>query len=195
VKPLIIVVGVGALGSHFIQFIRNEDAEIKIIDFDRVEQKNILSQFHGRPSVGKSKVVGLVQTMNYLFGTKLDHSPHKLTTSNFNELLNRPRGPALVVDCLDNEPSRKLVQEFCRSESIPCLHGALAPDGAFGRVVWSDSFVIDSEVGAGAATCENGEHLPFIALTSAYLARSAQVFLKTGKKTGFSVTPGGAFCI
>lgn len=56
---MIVIVGVGALGSHLVQFIRNEQVDIRIIDFDRVEQKNVMSQFHGKPGVGKSKVAAL----------------------------------------------------------------------------------------------------------------------------------------
>jgi len=72
------------------------------------------------------------------------------------------------------------------------VHGALAADGTFGQVIWDEQFVIDDESGAGAATCENGEHLPFIAMTSAYLAQAIQLFLKSGKKIGFQVHPTGA---
>jgi hypothetical protein len=105
------------------------------------------------------------------------------------------KGASLVVDCLDNGASRKLVQDYVRKHELPCLHGALAPGGEFGRAIWDDQFTIDSEVGAGGATCEDGEFLPFIALTAAYLARSVQLFLKDGKKVGFSISPFGVIAI
>ena len=68
---MIVIVGVGALGSHLVQFMRNEKIEIKIIDFDRVEQKNVMSQFHGKPGVGKSKVDALKQAMDFFFKTSI----------------------------------------------------------------------------------------------------------------------------
>ncbi len=74
------IVGVGALGSHLLQFTRNLDATFKVIDFDKVEQKNVMSQFHSKPNVGKGKVSSLAQTMQFLFGKKLDTIPHKLTS-------------------------------------------------------------------------------------------------------------------
>ena len=53
----VIVVGVGALGSHVVQLLRNADATIRVIDFDKVEQKNVASQFHGKPGAsGKAGV-------------------------------------------------------------------------------------------------------------------------------------------
>lgn len=189
---MIVIVGVGALGSHVVQLLRNVGANLKVIDFDRVEQKNVSSQFHGKSTVGKSKVVGLQQTMSFLFGQKIETVPHKLVQDNVQTLLG---GADLVIDCLDNGNSRRVVQKFVRGASVPCLHGALAPDGAFGRVIWDESFVIDDEAGVGAATCENGEHLPFIAITSAYLAHAAKEFLLKDRKVGFNVYPSGSLRI
>src|SRR5262245_30646995 len=165
----IVVVGVGALGSHAVQFLRGAGASIRAVDFDRVEQRNVASQFHGKPSVGKAKVVALSQAMQFLFGTKIDAVPHTLVADNARELLGRAD---LVLDCLDNGEGRRIVQGFARAAGVACLHGALAAEGSFGRVVWDESFTIDDEPGAGAPTCEDGAHLPFIALTAAYLARA-----------------------
>jgi molybdopterin/thiamine biosynthesis adenylyltransferase len=189
-EPLVCVIGVGALGSHLLQFIRNEKMNMRIVDHDRVEQKNVMSQFHSRPSVGKSKVVALQQTMDFLFKRNLQVVGHKLVENNIDVLL---RDAALVVDCLDNATSRKLVQDYSRKHNLPCLHGALAPGGAFGRVIWTEQFVIDSEV--GAATCEDGDFLPFIALTAAYMARSVQIFLRDKRKVGFSISPAGSAAV
>lgn len=192
VIAVLVVVGVGALGSHLVQFVRNEKVAIKVIDFDRVEQKNVLSQFHGKPGVGKSKVDALKQTMDFLFKKSLQVVGNKLAENNVDVLL---KDATLVVDCLDNGASRALVQAYVRANNLPCLHGALAPGGEFGRAVWDEQFVIDSEAGAGSATCEDGEFLPFIALTAAYLARAVQIFLKDGKKIGFSISPFGAVAV
>jgi molybdopterin/thiamine biosynthesis adenylyltransferase len=185
----ITIVGVGALGSHLIPLLRNLDVSIRIIDFDRVEQKNVMSQFHAKSSVGKAKVVALQQTMQFLFGLKIQVIPHKLTSDNDEQLLSKSD---LIIDCLDNGEARRLVQSFARYHDVSCLHGALAADGAFGQVVWDEYFTIDDETNAGAATCENGEHLPFISIVSSYLAKATQLFIEHGKKTGFQIYAGGA---
>ncbi len=182
----VMIVGVGALGSHLALFLRNE-AELHICDFDRVEQKNVLSQLHGKPGVGKNKTQSLKQTLHFLFGVHVGVVPHKLAAQNANEILH---GMDLIIDCLDNAEARRIVQGYARQNKVPCLHGALAADGSFGRVVW-ENFVIDSENVPGAATCEGGEHLPFIGIASALLARAAQDFLLKGKKNGFELHPGG----
>lgn len=187
----ITVVGVGALGSHLIPLLRSlKDVTLRVIDFDRIERKNTLSQFHAKSHVGKSKVQGLQQTMKLLWGLKVEAIPHKLEANNAKQLLG---SSDLVIDCLDNGDSRRVVQAFVRESDIPCLHGALAADGAFGRVIWDHKFVIDDEPNEGAATCEDGEHLPFISVTASLIARSAQLFIEEGKKVGYEVTPGAIF--
>lgn len=181
------IVGIGALGSHVVQFLRN-DVKLKVIDYDRVEQKNVLSQFHARNSVSKSKVQALQQVMNFLWGIKVEVVPHKLVADNASQLLG---GADLIIDCLDNGEARRLVQGYARDHKVPCLHGALAADGQMGRVIWDEDFNIDDE-SAGAATCEDGEFLPFIGMTATYTARAAQEFLSSGKKMGFQVYPKGS---
>ena len=181
------IVGAGALGSHLAQFLRNA-AKLRVVDFDRVEQKNVLSQFHSRSSLGRAKVVALQQTLSFLFGTKVEGLPHQLIEENARELLG---GADLVIDCLDNAAAREIVQRFARAHGVPCLHGALSADGSFGQVLWDDQFTADREPGAGAATCEDGAHLPLIALVAAYLARSAQEFLDSARKLGFAVPARG----
>lgn len=185
----VVIVGVGALGSHLVQFLRNAEVKLKLIDFDRVEQRNTRSQFHAKNGVGKGKVQTLTQLINFLWGVKAEAIPHKLTSDNVDKLLGNAD---LIVDCLDNAEARRLVQGFARESGTPCLHGALAADGGFGQVLWTKDFKIDEEGVVGAATCEDGGFLPFIAVVSAYMALTVQKFLENGKQVGFHVHGGGA---
>ena len=91
---------------------------------------------------------------------------------------------------LDNAASRKLVQDFVRARDIPCVHGALAPDGQLGRVIWDHLFVIDSEDTPGQATCEGGEHLPFIGLTAATLAQAIASYVADKRQVSTQLLPG-----
>lgn len=186
------VVGVGALGSHVVQFLRNEDGSIRVVDFDRVEKRNVQAQFHGMPSVGKLKVQSLAQTMQFLFGAKIVTVPHRLAPENASEILGVAE---LVIDCLDNGATRRLVQQVVRARQVPCVHGALAADGSFGRVIWDEAFVIDDEPTEAAPTCEDGAFLPFVGITAAYVARAAQIYLRQRRKVGFSISPAGVVTV
>lgn len=182
----ITIVGAGALGSHVAMLLRNENLGLRVIDFDRVEQKNIMSQFHSRMGLGKNKAKALQQTMAGLFDAHIYAVPTKLSSDNVEQLLS---GADLVIDCTDNIEARTLIKNWCR-DITPCLHGALAAGGDFARVIWSEHFVPDAEA-EGEVTCEDGEFLPFIAVTAAWVAIVAQHYLKTDKMKSYQLTPSG----
>ncbi|MBI2569421.1 MAG: ThiF family adenylyltransferase [Candidatus Schekmanbacteria bacterium] len=182
----VVIVGVGALGSHLVLWARNWPARIKIVDYDRVEQKNLLAQFHTRMGLGKNKAQALQQAMQGMFGTRLEAVPHRLSEDNAEVLLG---GGDLVVDCTDNAATRRVIQVSVRRLGLPCVHGALSADGGFARVVWDELFVVDEEGSEGAATCENGEALAFFALAAAHLAGAVQRFLATGERRSCQITP------
>lgn len=185
----ITIVGVGALGSWLLLAARNLDVTFKVIDFDKVERKNTLSQFHTKMGVGKNKAKAIAQTMQGLFGIRIETVPHKLTSDNVTALL----GDAdIVVDCVDNSEARRVIQDYIRANDIPCLHGALAADGAYGQVMWDNLFSIDGG-GEGQATCEDGEHLPFIMSVSSDLAQALKDYLGEGKMNSCQRFPGGIF--
>jgi hypothetical protein len=170
-----------------VQGLRTVDAELTVIDFDRVEQKNTLSQFHAKSGLRKNKARALETLMNFMWGVKIKAVPHKLNELNF-ELLE---GADLVVDCVDNAGARHLIQGWAREHGVPCLHGALAADGTLGRVVWDAKFEVDREPGTGAATCEGGEHLPLIMITAAYMARAVQEWLGNKVFCNWQIFPRG----
>ena len=175
-KNRIVIVGVGALGSHVALLLRNAPATLVVVDFDRSEPKNVASQLHIKTYLGRNKAEGLKQAMLGMFGLTMEASPYKVSPDNISAILGRTD---LVVDCVDNGDTRRLIQGFCRERGIPCIHGALAAGGALGRAVWSPVFVPD-DVPPGAATCDNGDHLPHIVLTAGALAQSIQTWLATG---------------
>jgi predicted ThiF/HesA family dinucleotide-utilizing enzyme len=184
----IVVVGVGALGSHAVLFARHLGA-ITVVDFDRVEQKNVLAQLHPRTAVGKNKAEALRQTLLGLFAVKIDAIPHRLADNNVAQLLG---GADLVVDCVDNGATRRLIQQFVRHEQKPCVHGALSADGRFGRVVWDEIFAVDDESAEGQATCEDGAILPFAGQVGATLAGVVQDWATSGRKRSLQISPAGA---
>ena len=185
----VVIIGDGALGSHVVLFCRNiADAAITLVDDDRVEQKNTASQMHTGMGVGRNKTEASAKLMQGLFKQRINALPRRLTKDNVTQLLG---GADLGVDCVDNGATRRLIQGYVLEHDIPCLHGALSADGIFGRVVWTEHFAVDDESVEGEATCEGGEHLPFIAFVSAILATQIRDFLADGARRNFNVHPGG----
>lgn len=181
----VVIVGVGALGSHVALLARGWERPLKLVDFDRVEQKNTAAQLHTRMALGKNKAVALRELLLGLFGTRVEAVPHRLVADNAEVLLE---DAALVIDCTDNAAARRAIQDEVRRSGIACLHGALSADGSFARAVWDEHFVTDEEPGGGAATCEDGRRLPFFVLAAAEIALVAQRFLETKQRQSVQIT-------
>ncbi len=184
----IVFCGVGALGSHAAMACRNLEATLRLVDFDRVESKNLLAQAFVKPSVGKNKAAALKLQLHNFHGVRAEAFGVRLGANNAAQLL----GDAdLIVDCFDNLASRAVLSEFARAQGKPLVHAALAADGRFGLVRWDERFSPDAEDEAGQATCEGGEHLPFITLLSATLARAIEDFCRDGSRRDAIVSLSG----
>jgi molybdopterin/thiamine biosynthesis adenylyltransferase len=187
----IVFCGAGALGSTSALLLRSLGAELAFIDFDRVESKNLLAQAFVKASLGKNKADAMKLQLANFWGVKSESFPVRLTEENASQLLDRAD---LIIDAFDNRESRELLSAYARRASKPLVHAAISADGTFGIVRWDERFRADAEDHAGQATCEGGEHLPFIGQVSATLARIVQDFVKDGTRRDamialVSVTP------
>jgi molybdopterin/thiamine biosynthesis adenylyltransferase len=184
----IVICGVGALGSTCVQYLRNVAAELRLVDFDRVESKNLSAQWFVKQSLGKNKAEAIRLQLANFYGVKAEAMTVRLGPHNAAQLLD---GATLAVDCFDNADSRLALSEAARTASIPLVHAALSADGTFGLVRWDERFVPDREDTAGQATCEGGEHLPMIGLVGATLARAIQDVLGSGARHDYMVSLSG----
>lgn len=181
----IVFCGVGALGSTAAVLCRNLDATLRLIDFDRVESKNVLAQAFVKQSIGKNKAEALKLQLQNFYGVKAESFGVRLTEENVETLCAEAD---LLVDCFDNQASRRLLSAYARKAGKPLLHGALAGDGTFGVVRWDERFTPDAEDQPGQATCEGGEHLPLIGAMGAAIARAIQDFIKSGVRRDVMVS-------
>jgi len=185
----IVFCGGGALGSHALLLARDLEHELAVIDFDRVETKNLASQWFVKQMVGKNKATALKMQLLNFYDVKLQDFTVKLTALNVEALLG---GAGLVVECFDNAVSRRVVQDYVRAQQKPCVHAGLAANGEFGVVRWDTHFTIDEEGAAGQATCEGRGFLPLILRVSSSLVASIQSFLRDGRHVNWNVSPGNA---
>lgn len=184
----IAVCGVGALGSTAVSLLRNLEAGFRLIDFDRVESKNLQAQWFVKQSVGKNKADALRLQLSNFYGVKVESRPVRLAANNAAELL---ADCDLALDCFDNFESRALLSKHARERGLALIHGALAADGTFGLVRWDERFAPDREGAEGQATCEGGEHLPMIGLIAATLARAVQDHASAGARHDYMVSLSG----
>jgi molybdopterin-synthase adenylyltransferase len=189
VHKRIVICGVGALGSTCVQFARNLEAELRLVDFDRVESKNLSAQWFVKQSVGKNKAEAARLQLANFYGGKAEAMGVRLAATNVAQLL---ADSDLAVDCFDNADSRLVLSEGARAANVPLVHAAIAADGTVGLVRWDERFTPDREDAPGQPTCEGGEHLPMIGLVGATLARTIQDFLKSGARRDYLISLSGS---
>jgi molybdopterin/thiamine biosynthesis adenylyltransferase len=184
----ILICGVGALGSTTVQYLRNVDAELRLVDFDRVESKNLAAQWFVKQSLGKNKAEAVRLQLANFYGAKAEAMGVRLAETNAAQLL---ADCALAVDCFDNADSRLALSTAARAANVPLVHAALAADGTFGLVRWDERFTPDREDAAGQATCEGGAHLPMIGLVGATLARTIQDYVRNDRRHDYMINLAG----
>ena len=129
------ICGVGALGGAAASLLRNH-VELRIVEFDRVESKNLAAQWFVKASLGKNKAEAARLQLANFFGVRAEAFGVRLAATNAAQLL---AGCDLAVDCFDNADSRLALADACRGK-LPLVHGALAADGTFGLVRWDERF-------------------------------------------------------
>jgi molybdopterin/thiamine biosynthesis adenylyltransferase len=184
----VVFCGVGALGSNAVVLCRNLGAALVLVDFDRVESKNCLSQAFVKPSIGKNKAEALKLQLANFWGVKAEAFGVRVGEDNVATLCG---AADLIVDAFDNAKSRHVLSAFARANGKSLVHAAVSADGTFGLVRWDERFAPDEEGAPGQATCEGGEHLPLIALVACTLARTVQDHLATGARRDAMVSLSG----
>jgi molybdopterin/thiamine biosynthesis adenylyltransferase len=185
----ILFCGGGALGSHALFLARDLQHDLAVVDFDRVETKNLASQWFVKQMVGKNKATALKMQLLNFYDAKLQDYTVKLTELNVETIL---ADAGLVVECFDNAAGRRVVQNHVRAKRKPCVHAGLAANGEFGVVRWDEHFTIDEEGAPGQATCEGRGFLPIILRVSSSLVASIQFFLIDGRQVNWNVSPRNA---
>src|SRR5262249_8555072 len=140
---------------------------------------NLAAQAFVRQSLGKNKAEALKLQLWNSWGVKAEALGVRVVADNVAEVC---AGAALVVDCFDNRAGREVLSAHARAAGLPLVHAAMPGVGRFGPVRWAGRFTADAEARAGQATCEGGEHLPFIGLLAAALARAVQDFVDGGRR-------------
>ena len=134
------VIGCGALGAHVaIELAKRAGAlnfagNIYLYDFDEVEERNLYSQVFSPKDLGRLKVEATADHLENLSpDINIISRPWKVDVSNVNqiELEN-----AIIVDCVDNIPTRHLCWNIGMATNTPVIHAGLAV-GYTGSVSWN----------------------------------------------------------
>lgn len=121
----ILVVGCGGLGGHIIdQLARIGVGFLRVVDGDVFEASNLNRQLLSAvPLLGVSKAKAAADHIARVNpDITVDAAETFLTNNNVSELLE---SCDIVIDALDNIPSRRILSAACERANIPYIYGAI----------------------------------------------------------------------
>lgn len=136
----ITICGAGAVGANLTENLaRCGLAKLKVIDRDRIEERNISTQPYYKSDVGVYKAKILTNSLYRALGVAVDGVTKELTPENCPQLLSKTN---LVIDAFDNSGSRLAVTNYCLNQQLPCLHVGLDTD--YGEIIWNEIYRVPS---------------------------------------------------
>ncbi len=176
------ICGAGALGANITENLaRSGFGKLRVIDRDRIEERNLSTQPYYRSDVGAYKAKILTNTLYRALGIAVDGRSKELTPANAGQLLE---GSALVIDTFDNSSSRQAVFDYCNNSQIPCLHVGLASE--YAEIIWNQIYRVPSPVNDDICDYPLARNL--VTLAVAVACEVVVTFVATGKQQSFTVT-------
>ena len=127
----VLVAGLGGLGSAASFYLTAAGVgKLVLVDHDWVEKSDLNRQvLHWDRDVGRLKVESAAEKLRML-NPEVEVEPIAEKLSSVEQAVRLVSGVDVVVDCLDNWPSRFLLNEACVRAAKPLVHAAV--EGAAG---------------------------------------------------------------
>jgi len=176
------ICGAGALGANLAENLaRAGFGKLKVIDRDRIEERNLSTQPYYRSDVGTFKAKILANNLYRAIGTKVEAETKELTAMNAAQLL---KDSGLIVDVFDNSISRQAVKDYANLTGTTCLHAGLSAD--YAEVIWNDVYRVPSDVNDDVCDYPLARNL--VMLTVAVACEAIISFVATGEQQHFTIT-------
>ena len=124
-RAKVLIAGAGGLGSPASIYLTSAGVGmIRIVDHDRVDLSNLNRQvLHWERDTGRTKVESALDKLrNINPAIKIEAIEETITDSNLSRLVE---GIDLIVDAMDNLPTRYLLNKVSLEKDIPLFHGAV----------------------------------------------------------------------
>jgi molybdopterin/thiamine biosynthesis adenylyltransferase len=176
------ICGAGALGANLVENLaRAGFAKLKVIDHDRIEERNLSTQPYYRSDIGAFKAKILANNLYRAIGTKVEAETKELTSTNAAQLLKDSK---LIVDTFDNSTSRQAVKDYADRTGVDCLHTGLAAD--YAEVIWNHGYRVPSDVNDDICDYPLARNL--VLLTVAVACETIVTAIATGEQRHFTMT-------
>ena len=162
-KLAVTVAGAGALGANLLESCARQGfRRLRVIDRDRVEERNLSTQPYSRRDIGQPKARILSREIFRAVGTEVAYEITELSEANVASLL---RGSDVVVDCFDNARSRSTIKNTCLSLGIPCLHVGL--NGDYAEIIWNETYRVPEDGGEDVCDYPLARNVVLLAVAAA----------------------------
>ncbi len=124
-QSTIFIAGAGGLGSPVSIYLAVAGiGHIRICDFDSPDWSNLNRQIlHDHTRIGTNKAVSAKKTIEQLNPSiKVSAFTDKIVAENVDELVGDAE---LILDCMDNFPTRYLLNECAIRKGIPLVYGSI----------------------------------------------------------------------
>jgi len=124
-RAKVFIAGTGGLGSPVSIYLTAAGVgKIRIVDHGRVELSNLNRQvLHWDEDIGKRKVDSALEKLGRLNqSVKIEAMEETITEANVSQLV---AGFDLIVDAMDNLPTRYVLNKAAIENNIPFIHGAV----------------------------------------------------------------------
>lgn len=176
------ICGAGALGANLAEnLVRAGFGKLKVIDRDRIEERNLSTQPYYRSDVGAFKAKILANHLYRAIGTSIEAETKELSATNAAQLLKNSQ---LIVDVFDNSRSRQAVKDYADRTEIPCLHVGLAAD--YAEVIWNEVYRVPSD--ANDDVCDYPLARNLVMLTVAVACEAIVAFVAAQEQRNFTMT-------
>jgi len=176
------VCGAGALGANIAENLARQGfGRLRVIDRDRVEERNLSTQPYYRADIGAHKARILANALYRALGTPVEGQVAELTAANAAKLV---AGSALVIDTFDNSVARRAVADACAEAGIPCLHAGLA--AGYAEVLWNECYRVPSA--ANDDVCDYPLARNLVVLATAVVGEAVAAFVDSGRRQGWTIT-------
>lgn len=176
------VCGAGALGANITESLARQGfVRLRVIDRDRVEERNLSTQPYYRTDVGAFKTKILANSLYRALGVTVEARTEELTSANAEKLLG---GSGLVLDTFDNSVARQAVKDVCARLSLPCLHAGLAGD--YAEIIWNEVYRIPSA--ANDDVCDYPLARNLVLLAVAVACETVVAYAVDGKRRNHTIT-------
>jgi len=155
-QSIVAVVGAGGLGSNIIELlVRQGIGHLIIIDNDRFTEQNLNRQIMSTEgNLGEYKVTVAARRVSKINSAiTVTTFRERLTKENAQRLLGSAQ---VVVDGLDNLPSRLAVEQACRQLAIPYVYASIAGFGGQLMTIFPEDAGLLSIYGSSNTIPEQG---------------------------------------